>query len=169
MTDMEKSNITPHLGLDSDAMEKTVDAFVGFLADEHVLYMKLRNYHWNVTGPYFKMLHELFEEQYTTLANTIDEIAERVRTYGIFTPGTMQEMINTARLQEASPGEFPSARAMVNNLVNDHEMIIRNLREAIDLMDDIDNDGAEDYFIGLLQTHQEMAWMLRAHLQDWSD
>jgi starvation-inducible DNA-binding protein len=57
---------------------------------------------------------------------------------------------------------------MVVNLVNDHEALVRYLREGIDAMDDIDNDGAEDYLTGLLQTHQEMAWMLRAHLEGWN-
>lgn len=52
------------------------------LADEHVLYMRLRNYHWNVVGMAFGPLHELFKEQYEEIADDIDDIAERIRSLG---------------------------------------------------------------------------------------
>lgn len=157
--------IKPDLGLSDDAIKKSIDTLHKVLADEHVLYMRLRNYHWNVSGPQFKSLHELFEEQYDEINNEIDDIAERVRTYGGHTMGTLQEMLDNARLEE-TPGNYPPARDMISHLVSDHEAMVRYLRDAIEEMDDIDNVGAEDYFTGLMQKHQNMAWMLRAHLED---
>lgn len=155
--------IKPDLGLSEDTTTNVVNILQRVLADEHVLYMKLRNYHWNVTGPTFRALHLLFEEQYTQVSTTIDTIAERVRSYGVFALGTMQAMIEHARLEE-SPNQ-PSARTMVANLVADHETMVRHLREDIDAVDDVNDDGAEDFLTGLLQTHQSMAWMLRTYLE----
>lgn len=157
--------LTPQLGLSDEVRLGLADMFKRLLADEMVLYTKLRNYHWNVTGPTFAMLHELFEEQYTELADVIDDIAERIRQYGVMAPGTLAEFQQLARLSE-HPGEYPDARTMVANLVADHEALVRTLREDEETMDDDYEDvGAQDFVTGLLQRHQKMAWLLRAHLE----
>jgi starvation-inducible DNA-binding protein len=167
MADLEKDQVKmvkPNIGLNDEVVEKTVNVLQKLLADETVLYMQLRNYHWNVTGPNFIQFHQLFEEQYNALPDVIDNIAERIRSYGVAALGTLTEILEHARLTEA-PGELPTAREMVENLVESHETIIRYLRDDIEVMDDIDNDGEEDQLIGLVQDHQKQAWLLRAHLE----
>jgi starvation-inducible DNA-binding protein len=152
-------------GLSNEQQAGVVDLLKHALADQHVLYMKMRNYHWNVTGPQFQSLHALIEQQYNQIADAIDDTAERIRQYGAFAPGTLKEMLELSRLSE-EPGVVPTAREMVANLVADHEAIIRQLREdtrtAGDQYEDI---SVEDYFTGLTQDHQKMAWLLRAHLE----
>lgn len=158
------TSIKPDLGLSDEAVAKTIEHLQQVLADEHVLYMRLRNFHWNVTGEKFISLHELFEEQYNGINDEIDEIAERVRAHGGYAMGTLQEMLEHTRLEE-TPANYPPARDMIATLAADHEAMVRYLRDAIEVMDDIDNVGTEDYFTGLMQKHQNMAWMLRAHLE----
>jgi len=153
----------PDLGLDADAVEGITHIFKTLLADEYVLYTKLRHFHWNVTGPQFRSLHQLFEEQYTALETTIDQTAERLRSYGPYAPGTMAQFLEMTRLQEQ--GGVPTAQEMVQELAADHEHMVRLLRDDIDNADDYDDDGAEDFLTGLLQAHQEQAWMLRTFLQ----
>jgi starvation-inducible DNA-binding protein len=157
--------ITPDLGLPEKSQENVANILKVVLADESVLYQKLRNYHWNVTGHHFFALHAAFEDEYTAVADVIDEVAERIRQYGVYAPGTMQEFKEHTRLSE-QPGVHPDPRTMVANLVADHETMIRNLREDIELIDDNDDDvGAEDLLTGILQQHQKMAWMLRMYLE----
>ncbi len=152
-------------GLNEEAQKGVVELFKRTLADQHVLFMKMRNYHWNITGPQFIALHELIEEQYDQVAEAIDDTAERIRQYGDFAPGTLAEMLEMTRLTE-EPGAVPTAREMVANLVADHEAVIRQLREDADTIDDeYDDVAAEDYYINLMQDHQKMAWLLRAHLE----
>ena len=155
--------IKPNDGLNEEQREAMIGLLKTALADQHVLYMKMRHYHWNVTGPQFQPLHELIEEQYDDIADTIDDTAERIRQYGEFAPGTLKEMLELARLTEDET--VPTAREMVANLVADHESVIRALREDIEIADDHDDVAVEDYFTGLLQDHQKMAWLLRAHLE----
>lgn len=132
------------------------------LADEVILYTRLRNYHWNVNGPHFYPLHQLFEAQYDEVEAIIDEVAERIRQFGVAAPGTLAEFQQMARLKE-QPGEVPAAMAMVATLAGDHEALVRFLREDIETIDDeADEVGVEDLLTGLLQQHQKMAWMLRA-------
>ncbi len=158
-------NIQVNDGLTADQQTGVVELLKYVLADQHILYMRMRNYHWNITGPQFQQLHELIEEQYEQIGASIDESAERIRQYGAFAPGTLQEMIDLSRLNE-EPGVVPTAREMVANLVADHEAVIRQLREDTEAAGEKFGDVAvEDYFTGLIQNHQKMAWLLRAHLE----
>ena len=52
------------------------------LADTYVVYLKTHNFHWNVEGPMFQTLHQMFMEQYTEAWNAIDLVAERIRSLG---------------------------------------------------------------------------------------
>ena len=135
------------------------------LADEHVLYTKTRNYHWNVVGPHFNDLHKFFEGQYDQTAQDIDEIAERIRALGDKTVSTMTEFLQHTRLEE-QPGKYPDAKSMVANLVADHETIIRNLREDIKTSSQHNDVGTEDFLTGMLEKHEKTAWMLRSILEE---
>lgn len=158
--------VTPDLGL-SAANTQGVAAILGrLLADEHVLYMRLRNYHWNVVGMSFGPLHALFQSQYEALADDIDEVAERIRMLGPSVPGTMTEFVQLASLAER-PGELPDARGMIGQLVADHEAIIRHLRRDLRACDEqYDDMGTSDFLTGLMEKHEKMAWLLRAHLEE---
>lgn len=154
---------TPNLGLTDKAMTGAVTILSTLLADEFVLRLKLRKFHWNVTGPQFLSLHEKFEQQYTALTTFIDEVAERIRTYGVMSPGTMAEFSELTRLEER-PTENPNAEGMIRALVNDHEKMVRFLREDINVAGEYEDFGLEDFLTAQLQEHQEMAWMLRSFL-----
>lgn len=154
-----------HLGLDEDNRKAVADILNRVLSDQHVLYVKTRNYHWNVTGPLFFSLHNLLEEQYTMLATAIDETAERVRSLGAPAMGTMREFLECASLKE-QPGDHPDAETMLHNLVSDHEAVIRSLREYVDVTDEKFNDmGTSDFLTAQMEQHEKMAWMLRAFLE----
>lgn len=154
----------PEIGLSKDSLQGSITLLNDALADQHVLYIKLRNYHWNVSGPRFYMLHGLFENQYDQLEGAIDDTAERVRALGGIPLGTMQEFLDRSQLSE-SPGAVPDADSMVSNLLADHEAIIRKLRSGIEVAADAyDDQGTSDFFTQLIQSHEKMAWMLRASL-----
>lgn len=165
MQTLTHAPIKPDIALTESAMQGLPGLLAKLLADEYVLQTRLRNYHWNVTGPQFAQLHELFEQQYDQLAEVIDDAAERIRQYGAMAPGTLTEFLALSRLQEA-PGVYPGARTMVLNLVADHEAIIRSLRADIITAGEQYGDVAtEDFMTGVLQMHQKMAWFLRAFVE----
>ena len=144
---------------------ETVGALLNdLLADAHVLYVKTRNYHWNVTGPHFTELHKLFEAQYDQLAGEIDEIAERARAVGAHAEATMADFGRRARLKE-QPGVFPDAPAMLGTLLADHESFARQLKKDIEVAEEHDDPATVDFLTGLLEAHEKTAWMLRATLQ----
>ena len=153
------------IGINKKNLDAVSERLFKLLADEHVLYIKTRNYHWNVQGMSFGSLHELLEKQYDQIALTIDLIAERIRKLAYFVPGSMQDYLKITRLKESGHLDG-DAKQMLNNLVDDQEKIIRQLREDIPFCEDEHNDvGTADFLTGLIQEHEEMAWMLRAHVE----
>src|SRR6187401_3407139 len=120
-----------NVGLNDKQRAAVMTLLMKTLADEYVLYTKTRNYHWNVTGPQFNDLHKFFEEQYTELNVVVDDVAERARSLGGWSFGTLSEFSQHARLKE-HPGQHPNAREMIANLLADHETIVRQLRKDLE-------------------------------------
>jgi starvation-inducible DNA-binding protein len=156
--------MTAHIGLSEKSRDGVVKILNTLLADEYVLYTKTRNYHWNVVGPQFNDLHKFFEAQYTELNDVIDEVAERARSIGGPSAGTLAEFLEMARVKERA-GDRPPAPKMIANLLADHEAIICILRTDLETCATAHNDaGTSDFLTGLMERHEKMAWMLRAFL-----
>ena len=134
------------------------------LADEHVFYNKIRKYFWSIEGPGFMEFHKLYEAQYDLLAESIDQIAERIRTIGFFAEGRLKEILKLATLEEP---EAPTDQTeQIKNLEADHETMIILLRKLINDFDEKYKDiGSSDFVTGLLKQHEKMAWMLRSYLR----
>jgi starvation-inducible DNA-binding protein len=159
------TEIDTKTGLDPAQRSGVVTLLEQLLADEHVLYVKTRNYHWNVVGPRFHDLHKFFEGQYEAIAEQIDEVAERIRALGGVAPGSMAAFLKNARLKEHN-GPVPGADSMIQRLLDDHEAIIRTLRADLATANEKFGDaGTSDFLTGLMEDHEKTAWMLRAHLE----
>jgi starvation-inducible DNA-binding protein len=158
-----KSSETIRIGLDSKTLGQAVGLLSGILADQHVLYVKTRNFHWNLTGHRFHTLHAFFEAQYDALALAIDKTAERIRMLGSASPGSMKEFLALATLKEV-PGALVTGDEAILALKNDHEAAAREVRKAVLLLDESDDAGTTDFLTELLQQHEQTAWMLRSFL-----
>jgi starvation-inducible DNA-binding protein len=154
-----------NIGLSEEQRQGVVDLLNQDLADAYLLLVKTKKYHWDVVGPQFRSLHQLWEEHYQALTETIDSIAERVRALGGYPVGTMEGFLKLASLKEHS-GNVPIATEMVARLVDDHEQVIRNFREHIDQCSEKFHDqGTADFLTGIMEGHEEMAWMLRSFIE----
>jgi starvation-inducible DNA-binding protein len=153
------------IGIAEKNLIKSTDLLEAILADEMVLYIKTRKFHWNVSGNSFMELHKLFQEQYTELENTIDLIAERINKLGSKTIGTMEEFISLTRLKEM-PSKYPTQKEMLKELLADHEKVIIGLRKDIDNITHANKDaGTADFMTGLMEQHETIAWILRRYLE----
>lgn len=153
------------IGISEDNRQAVANILNHLLADEFVLYTKTRKFHWNVKGIHFHDLHLFFESQYKELAEVMDEVAERIRKLGHYSLGTLQQFLAETNLLEHTD-DGSSAEIMIEALLEDHETIIRELRKAIDPIQEKHKDaGTADFLTGLLEQHESMAWMLRSMLQ----
>jgi len=153
------------IGIKPENSVQVADALNKLLADEHVLYIKTRNAHWNVEGPDFAAIHKFFESQYGQLEDIIDQVAERIRSIGHYAVGTMEDYLKLTQLNEKS-SEGNDSLIFIKDLLSDHEAVIIELRENVNrFADDFHDTGSSDFITGLMETHEKMAWMLRAHLK----
>ncbi|MEO1671141.1 MAG: Dps family protein [Cyanobacteria bacterium J06631_2] len=154
-----------NIGLSEEQLHGVIELLNRSLADFYLLIIKTKKYHWDVIGPQFKTLHELWEEQYETLTMNIDETAERIRSLGGYPLGTAAGFVEYSTIKE-HPNDLPSANEMVARLVQDHEQIIRNLRKDVDrCSEEYHDEGTADFLTELMEQHEEMAWMLRSFLE----
>ncbi len=154
----------PQIGITEEDLKKSISFLSSILANEVTLYIKTRKFHWNVSGESFMELHRLFEGQYKQLEEYIDEIAERVSKLGGKTIGTMKEFSDLTTLKE-SPNHYPSQKEMIKELLDDHEIVIIQLRKDIDLCAKENKDaGTVDFLTGLMEQHETMSWVLRRYL-----
>ena len=154
------------IGISGGDRKKIAEGLSRFLSDSFTLYLKTHNFHWNVTGPMFNALHNMFEMQYTEEWNALDEIAERTRALGFNAPGSYAEFIRLSSLTE-EPGltEAPDWREMVRQLVVGNEAVARTARKVLKTADSAGDDPTVDLLTQRLQTHEKYAWMLRSLLQ----
>jgi starvation-inducible DNA-binding protein len=153
-----------NIGIKQENISKIVDVLTKILADEFVLYTKTKRAHWNVEGPDFYNKHLFFEQQYDAIDEIVDTVAERIRALGHYAPATLKDFLALTHLTEELK-EKNDSNGFIKELLLDHESIIIYLRENINLIaNDLQDAGTSDFITGLVENHEKMAWMLRAHL-----
>ena len=133
------------------------------LADTYLLYLKTHGFHWNVEGPMFQTLHQMFMTQYTETWNAIDPIAERIRALGHYAPGSYQQYIKLASVKETAG--VPKAEKMVQELINGQETVTRTARSVLPVADKANDQPTLDLLTQRLDIHEKNAWMLRSLLK----
>ena len=154
-----------NIGIKEKDRNAVAEQLARLLADEFVLYTKTRNAHWNIEGPDFHAMHIFFESQYEQLDEVMDSVAERIRKIGHYAPGTLTQLLQLTHLTEKSDSKNDSL-GFLKELLEDHESIIEFIRGNINPIADKYNDaGTSDFITGLMETHEGMAWMIRAHFR----
>jgi len=149
-------------GILKEDRKKIADHLSKLLADSYVLYLKTHNFHWNVEGPMFTTLHNMFMEQYTELWNALDLIAERIRALGHYAPGSYKQFARMTSIDESET--VPRAQEMVQQLLQGHEAIARTARECVAAADKGHDEATLDLLTQRIQLHEKTAWMLRSLL-----
>jgi starvation-inducible DNA-binding protein len=155
---------TLNIGLNDQQRAVSIDRLNVTLSDLYLLLIKTKKFHWDIVGPQFMTLHKLWDDQYQKMETEIDEVAERARALGGFPVGTAAGFLRHAKVKE-HPGQVANATESVAMLVDDHELVVRTLRDAIEACEEAKDRGTADFFTGLMQNHEEMAWMLRSFLE----
>ena len=135
------------------------------LADTYTLYLTTHNFHWNVTGPMFNTLHQMFMGQYTELWNAVDPVAERIRSWGHNAPGSYAQFSKLASVPDA-PAVPPKALEMVRILVKGHEAVARTARGLFPVAEKAGDEPTADLLTQRLTVHEQTAWMLRSLLEE---
>ena len=154
---------TIDIGIKETDRVQIAEGLKRLLADSYTLYLQTHNFHWNVTGPQFRELHLMFEEHYTELATAVDDIAERIRTLGVFAPGTYKEFAALSNIKETD--SVPSGNDMVAILSQGHEQVVRTCRDVLKVAQEADDESSVSLVSDRMVLHEKTAWMLRSLLQ----
>ena len=151
------------IGIEAGKRAEIAKGLSRVLADTYTLYLKTHNFHWNVTGPMFQTLHQMFETQYNELALAVDLIAERIRALGFTAPGTYKKFAELSSIREDD--DVLKAEAMIRRLVEGHEIVARTAREVFRSAEDGNDQPSCDLLTQRMQVHEKDAWMLRSLLE----
>lgn len=152
------------IDLDGETREQIVTLLNQQLADTFDLYSQTKQAHWNVKGPQFIQLHELFDKLAGELIGYVDDLAERATTLGGTALGTARMASAATRLKEYPKDTFDGL-ASVRALVERYAALAETTRTAIDQSDDLDDADTADLFTGISRGLDKSLWFLEAHVQ----
>jgi starvation-inducible DNA-binding protein len=139
-----------------------VDDLKKVLFDTYAIYFKTQNYHWNVRGPQFMMLHLLLEDHYKELAQAIDDIAEMIGSLGQKVPCSLDFYIQNSNVKQGN--EHFGPMEMIKDLLQSHTVLIQTLKKALITCKKCDDLVSESLMIERLTKHQKYCWILSSHI-----
>ncbi|QOD61037.1 DNA starvation/stationary phase protection protein [Polaribacter haliotis] len=156
-----------YLNMENKRMLPIVSELNVLLADYHVYYQKLRNFHWNVLGKNFFELHRKFEEMYNDTRIKIDEVAERIVTFKYHPISKLSDYIEISRVKESSP--LLTDKEMVAIIIDDHSILLEQLNKVIDKANEVKDEGTIDLIGSYIRELEKSTWMLNAWSKDTND
>jgi starvation-inducible DNA-binding protein len=156
-----------YLDLDKEKIKATAKELDTLLADYHLYYQKLRNFHWNIVGRNFFDLHQKFEELYDDAKLKVDEIAERILTLRFQPLSNYSDYLKISNLKE-SPSEMKDID-MVKTLLKDHGTILNQLRKVIKKANEAGDEGTIDLLGAYIADLEKTSWMLDAWAMQTND
>lgn len=145
----------------SDAV---VDALTKVLADSYAIYFKTHAFHWNVTGPTFFSLHEMFGAQYNEIWTALDTIAERIRALGGTPPSGPAALGRLASIADAKSNL--EANAMVRELYEGNQAALKTIKAALAAAEKAGDQASVDLMVERTDAHDKHSWMLKSSLAD---
>jgi len=129
-------------------------------ASEFSFYLKAHNYHWNVTGPFFSQLHDLFGKIYEEVYQSIDQFAEEIRSAGAFVPASYTRFSMLTRIEDETA--VSDDGDMIQELLEDSDRMVKILKMVFDLATREGEEGLADFLANRMDAHRKHSWMLRA-------
>jgi len=156
-----------YLHIDDKKLKPVISELNTLLADYSLYYQKLRSFHWNVLGKNFFDLHNKFEELYNDARLKIDEVAERILTLRYHPVSSFEEYLTISSLKEVSP--FITDTEMVRHVLKDHQILLVQMKKALDKANDASDEGTIDMLGGYIGELEKASWMLDAFNKKTTD
>jgi starvation-inducible DNA-binding protein len=148
------------LNLDKEKTNNTVNELNILLADFHLYYQKLRNFHWNIVGKSFFDLHVKFEEMYDDTKLKVDEIAERILTLRYQPTSNLSEYLKLSNIKESKASL--SDVDMIDTLIDDHTILLKQMKTVVDAAGKAGDEGTIDLIGAYIRELEKTTWMLDA-------
>jgi starvation-inducible DNA-binding protein len=150
--------------LSESTRTKMVQLLSARLADAIDLQTQMKQAHWNVKGPSFIGLHELFDKVGEGVESYVDMIAERIAQLGGIAEGTVQVSATRSRLEEY-PLTIADGLAHVEAVAKALSTFGREVRNTIDQAGELDDADTADLFTEISRGIDKWLWFVEAHSQ----
>jgi starvation-inducible DNA-binding protein len=157
--------VATQIDLEQDTRQEMVDLCNQQMADLFDLFSQTKQAHWNVKGPQFYPLHELYDELAGVLLGFVDMVAERATALGGIATGTVRMAAEASTLPEFSDGAVGSMES-VRLLVERYAKVAESTREAIDKAEEAEDMDTADLFTEVSREIDKSLWFLEAHIQE---
>ena len=154
------------IGLDERVRAASIEALNQILADTMMLRDLYKKHHWQVAGHTFYQLHLLFDKHYGEQSTLVDALAERIQSLGGISVAVPHDVAEMTRIERPPRGreEVP---VQLSRLLEAHEIMLREVREAAKQTAEAGDDGTNDLLVGeVIRTHEMQVWFLAEHLVD---
>lgn len=152
--------MSSNIEMSEEAKKACAEALSRVLADSYIVYLKTHNFHWNVEGPQFQVLHTMFQTQYTDIWSAIDDIAERIRALGQYAPGTYAKFMELGSVKATE--DLPDADGMLAQLIEDNAALVKTLRSALFVAQENGDEASAGLLTDRLTVHEKQLWMMRS-------
>lgn len=141
-------------------MENLITKLNEYLADLNVFYRKLQNYHWNIEGKDFFIVHAKLEEYYNDINSQIDEVGEYILTIGAQPLGTMKDYLNVTKIKEAENVKIKSD-VVYNEITKDFSSLLDCTKKIKEEADKINNYETSTFMDEFIAEYSKILWMLK--------
>ena len=151
----------------SDQNNELIVSYLNLLlAEEYVLYTKTRTAHWNIDGSNYFELHVFLENQYNTLNDMIDNIAEQIRSLGHYAISSLKDLLRLAKANDVNQN-YSNSNLIFEALLHDHETMIGIIQhEVYPILRQSGDPDTSDFVIGLSGQHENIIQMIRSFLSE---
>jgi starvation-inducible DNA-binding protein len=154
------------IALNPNSRSESCDLVNQILADTVILYHLYKKHHWLMRGHTFYQLHLLLDKHASEQIELIDALGERVQTLGGVAIADPRHVAEVTKIQRP-PNGAEEVPVMLSRLLEAHELIIGELREAIDQTAANQDSGTNDLLVSqALRLHETQVWFLAEHLVD---
>ncbi|TCK69333.1 starvation-inducible DNA-binding protein [Winogradskyella wandonensis] len=153
-----------YLNIEDEKLHATVVELNILLADYHIYYQNLRNFHWNILGENFFELHNKFEELYSDARLKIDEIAERILTLRYHPISNLKDYLRIATIKEAVSDI--TDKEMVSTILDNHAILLTQMSKVVKEAEKINDEGTIDLIGAYIRELEKNSWMLDAFNQN---
>ncbi len=144
-------------------MDKYHLALKTAFASEYSFFLKAQNFHWNVEGPLFVQLHDLFGKIYEEVYDSIDTFAEELRALDTYAPASLQKFSMLSAVNDEN--SIPEWSQMLQELLVDSDKMAEIFKITFDLAEQNGDHGLADFLAGRQDAHKKHSWMLRSSLK----
>lgn len=163
LSEIQPIKVSVNIGLSENQKKEIFFILKTLYADSFMLMVKTLDYHWNINGKLLNNLRIVTGEQYNELFFVLSKLSKRMKTLGFDVPGSIQQILEETRIQEKY--ERISPIAMVADLINDNENMLKFIRQEISVVYRAHDETTLNILRNRLETHENFAWKLRSLIE----